>query len=275
MEMDKLYRLLKDTNITPAKKASILVLDTGIDAAHEDLNANYKSIDKTYDTDLNGHGTHCAGIAASVTNNGVGIASFSSENQFVTVGAVKVLGKGGNGSQRGVINGILAAADHEADVISLSLGSRSNDQKQKAFKTAVDYAAKAGAIVVVAAGNSNIDAKHFAPANTPGVITVSAVDNELNRASFSNFVSNIEMGIAAPGVNILSTIPDDKYAAFNGTSMAAPHVSGLIGLMKSIDPALTTSEAYQIIHQTGTGTKATKETGRLIHPAKAIEALLK
>jgi thermitase len=274
MEMHKLYRLLKDQKVTPQRKASIMILDTGIDANHEDLKANYKTINVTHDTDFNGHGTHCAGIAASVSNNGVGIASFSTDNQFVEVSAVKVLGPGGGGSQRGVVNGILSAADNKADVISLSLGSRSNSQKQKTFRIAVNYAKKSGAIVVVAAGNSNMDAKNYAPANTPGVITVSAVDTLLHRASFSNYVNNIEMGIAAPGVKIYSTIPGNKYAAFNGTSMATPHVAGLIGLMKSIKPSLTTAEAYQILHKTGKETKDIEETGRLINPAKAIEEIL-
>ena len=118
MEIDQLYKLIKDQKITPQKKASIMILDTGIDAKHEDIKANYKTINVTHDSDLNGHGTHCAGIAASVSNNGVGIASFSPNNQFVEVSAVKVLGAGGHGSQRGVVNGILSAADNQADVIS-------------------------------------------------------------------------------------------------------------------------------------------------------------
>ena len=275
IEMDKLYKLLKENNVTAKRKASVVILDTGIDAKHEDLKKNYKTINVTHDSDSNGHGTHCAGIAAAVSNNGIGIASFSTDNQFIEVSAIKVLGAGGHGSQRGVVNGILAAADNKADVISLSLGSRSNSQKQKTFSRAVDYTKKAGSIVVVAAGNSNMDAKNYAPANTPGVITVSAVDTLLNRASFSNYVNKIEMGIAAPGVQILSTIPGNKYAAFNGTSMAAPHVSGLIGLMKSIKPSLTTKEAYQIIHNTGKETKNVAETGKLINPAKAVAEILK
>jgi thermitase len=275
MEMDKLYQLLKDEKITPQRKASIMILDTGIDAKHEDIKKNYKTVNVTHDTDFNGHGTHCAGIAAAVSNNGVGIASFSTDNQFVEVSAVKVLGPGGNGSQRGVVNGILSAADNHADVISLSLGSRSNSQKRKTFKIAIDYTKKAGSIVVVAAGNSNMNAKNYAPANTPGVITVSAIDTSMNRASFSNFVNDVEMGIAAPGVKIYSTIPRNKYAAFNGTSMAAPHVSGLVGLMKSIQPSLPTKEAYEMIHLTGKDTKDVEETGRLINPSLAIMELLK
>ena len=102
----------------------------------------------------------------------------------------------------------------------------------------MEYAAKKGAIVVVAAGNSNMNAKDYAPANTPGVITVAALDTNLNRASFSNFVQDLDQGIAAPGVAIYSSIPGNKYAAFNGTSMATPYVAGLVGLMKSLQPDL-------------------------------------
>ena len=207
MKMDKLYNFLKSNNVKPNRKASIMILDTGVDAKHEDIKANYKTVNVTHDTDANGHGTHCAGIAASVSNNGVGIASFSTDNQFVEVSAVKVLGPGGQGSQRGVVNGILSAADNHADVISLSLGSRSNSQKQKTFKRAIDYTKKSNSIVVVAAGNSNMNAKNYAPANTPGVITVSAIDTSLNRASFSNYVQDLEMGIAAPGVKFTPPFP--------------------------------------------------------------------
>ena len=137
----------------------------------------------------------------------------------------------------------------------LSLGSRSNSQKRKTFKIAVEYTKKSGAIVVVAAGNSNMNAKNYAPAINPGVITVSAVDTLLGKASFSNTVNDIDMGIAAPGVKIYSTIPGNKYAAYNGTSMATPQVAGLLGLMKSIYPELSTKEAYKIIHSTGKETK--------------------
>ena len=157
----------------------------------------------------------------------------------------------------------------------MSLGSRSNSQKRKTFKIAIDYTKKSGAIVVVAAGNSNMNAKDYAPANTPGVITVSAIDTSLNRASFSNYVNDVEMGIAAPGVKIYSTIPGNKYASFNGTSMAAPHVSGLVGLMKSIKPSLTITEAYGILHSTGKDTKDVEKTGRLINPTMAIQKLIK
>ncbi len=268
MKVDELYAVLKDKK--PKKRALIAILDTGVDANHEDLKANFTSTKSGYDTDRAGHGTHCAGIAAAVSNNGVGVASFSQTNDFVQVTSVKVLSDGGSGTQQSIINGILEAADKGADVLSLSLGGLSSDSRQRAYQKALEYANKKGCIVVVAAGNSNRNAKEFVPANVDGVITVSAVDTVLGRASFSNMVSDLKMGVAAPGVKIYSTIPGSNYSAMNGTSMATPYVAGLLGLMKSLNPDLTTKEAYKILNETGEETKNTKETGRLIQPGAAV-----
>ncbi len=271
MKVDELYTVLKDKK--PKKRALIAILDTGVDANHEDLKANFTSTKSTYDTDRAGHGTHCAGIAAAVSNNGVGVASFSQTNDFVQVTSVKVLSDGGSGTQQSIIKGMLEAADKGADVLSLSLGGLSSDSRQRTYQKALDYANKKGCIVVVAAGNSNRNAKDFVPANVDGVITVSAVDTVLGRASFSNLVQDLKMGVAAPGVKIYSTIPGSVYATFNGTSMATPYVAGLVGLMKSLNPDLTTKEAYKILNDTGVETKNTKETGRLIQPSAAVGKL--
>ena len=273
MEVDQLYTYLRKENIKPKKKALIAILDTGVDSKHEDIKGRYRSIRKKHDDDPKGHGTHCAGIAAAVSNNGVGVASFTLDNSFVEVTSIKVLSASGMGSQRQIVQGMIDAADNKADVISMSLGGRSSGTKQNAYKRAVDYARKAGAIVVAAAGNSNRNAKDYAPVNAPGVIGVSAIDENINRAVFSNYVTDIEMGVAAPGVNIYSTIPGSKYATYNGTSMATPYVAGLLGLMKSIKPDLSASEAYKILNSTGKNTKNNRETGKLIYPYAAVKAL--
>ncbi len=275
MKVDELYHLLRSQEVKAKRKALIAILDTGIDAAHEDISSNYKSIAKKHDNDPQGHGTHCAGIAAAVSNNKKGVASFSVDNDFVEVASVRVLGSHGGGTQQGIIKGIIEAADQGADVISMSLGGPSNRSRQRAYEQAIKYANKAGAIVVVAAGNSNSDAANYAPANAPSAITVSAVDTSLNRASFSNYTTNITNGIAAPGVQIYTTIPKNKYASFNGTSMATPYVAGLLGLLKSIQPDLTTKQAYSILNSTGIDTKNTRQTGKLIQPAAAVKALMK
>ncbi|MEM9823158.1 MAG: S8 family serine peptidase [Bacteroidota bacterium] len=273
LKMDELYKVLKSSKVKAKRKARVFILDTGVDAKHEDLKANYRSHKAKYDKDPRGHGTHCAGIAGAVSNNGKGVASFSQSNDYVQLTSITVLRAFGGGTQQGIINGMIEAADNGADVISMSLGGPSNDAKQRAYQKAIEYANKAGAIVIVAAGNSNANAKFFAPACAPGAITVSAVDTMINRASFSNFVTNLKMGIAAPGVDIHSTIPSSKYAKFSGTSMATPYVAGLVGLMKSIQPELTTKEVYSILNKTGVKTGNTKETGRMIQPAAAIKAL--
>ena len=274
MNVHQLYGYLRAENVQPKKKALIAILDTGVDAKHEDIKANYRSLRKKYDDDPRAHGTHCAGIAASVSNNGVGVASLSPGTGFVEVTSIKVLNSFGMGTQKSIIDGIIEAADRKADVISMSLGGRSTQPKQTAYKKAIQYALKKGAIVVAAAGNSKMDAKDYAPVNAKGVIGVSAIDADLNKADFSNYVQNIEMGLAAPGVNIYSTVPGNKYASFNGTSMATPYVSGLIGLMRSLDPGLTSKQAFRILHSTGKDTNTPRTTGQLIQPYEAVKVLL-
>lgn len=274
MEVDKLYKLLSTKKVKPKKKALIAILDTGVDGKHEDLADNYKTTSDLYDRDVRGHGTHCAGIAAAVTNNKIGGASFSPNGDFVEVTSIKVLMDSGFGTQQTIINGMLEAADKGAAVISMSLGGRSRGSKQNAYTKAVKYAEKKGAIVIAAAGNSNMNAKQFSPANAPGVISVSAIDSGLNRAAFSNYISDLKMGIAAPGVAIYSTFPGNQYKTFNGTSMATPYVAGLVGLMKSIQPDLTTKEVYKILNETGKDTKNTAQTGKLIFPAEAVKNLV-
>jgi|GEM_PF-228851 len=273
LDVNQLHKDIRDKKIRPKKKALIAILDTGVDASHEDLKDKFKSIDKKHNDDPVNHGTHCAGIAAAVSNNGKGIASYAPNNDFVEVTSIKVLNQFGGGTQGTIINGILKAADAGADVISMSLGGRSNPTRQRAYNKAVAYANKKGAIVVVAAGNSNMNTKNYSPANAKGVIAVSATDIDKNRAVFSNKVNDVGMGIAAPGVNIYSTIPGNEYKAFNGTSMAAPHVAGLVGMMKAIFPEMTTKDAFHILEKTGTPTNDVANTGKLIQPVKAIAYL--
>lgn len=275
MGVGELIHLMRQRRLKPKKKALIAILDTGVDAEHEDLKGNFRSLDPRFDRDKVGHGTHCAGIAAAVSNNGKGIASFAPDNGFVEVTSVKVLNDQGWGNQRAIVNGMLQAVDRGADVLSMSLGGRSNPSLQRVYRQAVEYARKGGAIVVVAAGNSNTNARQFAPANVPGVIAVAAVDTLLQRASFSNYVSDLKMGLAAPGVKIYSTVPANRYLHFNGTSMATPYVAGLVGLMKSLDPELTTERAFRILKQTGRDTRHTPQTGKLIQPTRAVERVLR
>ncbi len=274
LEMDKLYQYLVEQDIQPSKRTLVAILDTGVDASHEDIQDNFFSINRKYNDDPKGHGTHCAGIAGAVTNNGVGVASFARTNEFFRITSIKVLSGSGSGTQKQIIDGIIEATDRGADVLSLSLGGFSNQSRQRAYSQAVKYATDRGAIVVAAAGNSNRDAATYTPVNANGIIGVSAIDSELQRAVFSNRVNRIEMALAAPGVGIYSTKPNNNYAAHNGTSMACPHVSGVLGLMKSIQPNLTAKQAYRLLHQTGVRTKDTANTGRLIQPYRAVRTLV-
>jgi thermitase len=270
MQMDKFYELVRAQKITPKKKALIAILDTGVDANHDDLKANYRSTSSEFDKDKLGHGTHCAGIAGAVTNNQIGIASIVPDNSFVTITSVKVLSDTGQGSQKSIIDGMIRAADEGADVLSMSLGGYSNDSMHRAYEEAVRYVNESGAIIVVAAGNDNDNANKYLPAGVKGVITVAAVDQNLNKAFFSNYVDDIKMAVSAPGVNVYSTFLDNKYAFLNGTSMATPYVAGLVGVLKSINPKLKTEQAYHILESTGIKTGDTKKTGLLIQPYAAI-----
>lgn len=271
LAMPEYYQLLR--SITPEKTAKIAILDTGVDAQHEDLTDNYFSTQKKHDTDPRGHGTHCAGIAAAVTDNGIGIGSTAGPGKFVEVTSIRVLSAGGMGSQKTIIQGILEAADTGVDVISMSLGGTSSPSRQRAYNQAVSYAARNGAIVVAAAGNSNREATGFSPANAGGVICVAAIDNLLLRAPFSNRVGGVNMPIAAPGVSIYSTLPGSKYGAYSGTSMACPFVAGIVGVMKSIQPDLTTKQAYEVLQKSGSRTSEVEQLGPIVQPAAAISLL--
>lgn len=270
MNVAKFYKLLKKNNIQPVKKAKIAILDTGIDSNHEDISGNYTSTEAEYDTDKLGHGTHCAGIAAAVSNNAKGIASFAPSADFVEVTSIKVLNDQGYGTQWSILKGVIKATDQGAAVISLSLGGPANRSQQKAYNEVVKYANRGGAILVVAAGNSNENAKDYSPANVEGVIAVSAVDQELKRAEFSNYITDLKMGIAAPGVNIFSTFPNNEYRPLNGTSMATPYVAGLIGIIKSLKPDMTTSEVYNLLKTKGIDTQDTEKTGKFIQADKIL-----
>ncbi len=126
---------------------------------------------------------------------------------------------------------------------------------------------------MVAAGNSDQNAKNYMPAGAKGVIAVSAVDNDLNKAHFSNYINDLEMGIAGPGVDIISTFPKNEYMVLNGTSMAAPHVAGIVGIMKAVKPDLTAKQAFNILQKSGVKTKDTEETGMFIQPNKVLDEL--
>jgi thermitase len=263
------HEILRD--LQPARKARVAILDTGVDGGHEDLQGIFER--SPANVDKHGHGTHCAGIAGAATNNQLGMASLNWDGAYVEIMGYQALGSDGLGSLESIAQAIIDAANDQADVISMSLGGFSLTPP-KVVKDAVRYALKKGAIVVTAAGNSNQDARNHMPSNVEGVITVSAVDQNLNKAKFSNINTGLKQPIAAPGVDIVSLVPDNQYAPKSGTSMATPLVSGLLGVMRALDPDLSAAQAYTILHQSGIDLTDSDKVGRMIDAEEAIKAVL-
>jgi thermitase len=203
----------------------IAILDTGIEPGHPDLAGkildavNFTSSNTTADVD--GHGTHVAGIAAANTNNAMGVAGLGYNSSLLNV---KVLGDDGNGAYSWIAKGIIWAADHGAQVINLSLGGTS---ASLTLEDAVNYAWSKGALVVATAGN-NANTTPFYPAYYTNAIAVAGTDSLDRLAGWSDYGDWVD--VAAPGVNIVSTIINSGYGYKSGTSMAAPFVSGLAAL---------------------------------------------
>ena len=217
------------------------------------------------------HGTHVAGTIAAVTNNGSGVAGIAFNAKVVPA---RVLGKCGGytsdiadaivWTSGGTVSGVPANAN-PAKVLSISLGG--SGSCDSTTQGAITSARSRGASVVVAAGNSNANASNFSPANCTGVVTVAAVGRNGGKASYSNFGATVE--VAAPGgsggvnsvlstLNAGTTTPGaDSYALYNGTSMATPHVSGVVALMLSVKSTLTPDQVTQILQSTARAFPAT------------------
>ncbi|PEN11400.1 peptidase S8 [Longibacter salinarum] len=207
------------------------VIDSGVDLDHPDLNVDAsrsatffaKGKDSKSADDGNGHGSHVAGTIGALNNDigTVGVAAGA------TIVGVKVLDSRGSGSYSVVIDGVdyVAANASAGDVANLSLGGPTSD----ALDTAVKNLADQGVLVALAAGNSGEDANLSSPSRVeyPGVYTVSAMDDTDSFASFSNF-GNPPIEFASPGVDVESTYKDGGYATLSGTSMASPHLAGIL-----------------------------------------------
>ena len=215
----------------------IAVIDSGCDINHDSIKDNIIGVRNFTDEDRKnqnividrvGHGTHVIGtIAAKGQNNTVvGVAP------GVGIYVLKAIDRTGSGKLSWVVNAINYAVKLKVDIISMSLGmSQSNDKLERAIKEAINK----DILVVCAAGNDgdgNSESFEYSyPAAYPDVISVGAVDKNGVPASFSN--SNLAIDLLAPGVNILSTFPNNQFAILSGTSMAAPHVSGSLALLKN------------------------------------------
>jgi len=214
---------------TGGSQINIAILDTGVDLDHLDLaskivsNINFSS-SPTVD-DVDGHGTHVAGIVGAITNNGIGVAGLGYR---ATIMSVKVLGDTGSGAYSAIASGIIWAADHGADIINMSLGGSS---ASSTLESAINYAWSKGVVVVAAAGN-NGNSVPFYPAYYTNCIAVAGTDSLDKLAGWSNYGDWVD--VAAPGVNIVSTLINSGYGYKSGTSMASPHVAGLAALVSTV-----------------------------------------
>jgi subtilisin family serine protease len=257
----------------------IAIVDTGVDYTHPDLAANIwtnpnEIAGNSLDDDNNGfvddirgydfynndndpyddhsHGTHAAGIAAAVGNNGIGISGVNWNAQIMPV---KILSGSGTGSIYELEKGLYYAADNGANIINMSLGGTCGTS-WNIVQDAIDYAVNKKILLVAAAGNySHLYDYIFCPAAMDGVMAVAATTTLDLRASYSQY--GPQMDIGAPGGNgspaannIYSTLPGGGYGTKYGTSMAAPHVAGLAALLWDYTPTLYHTDVESIIEAT-------------------------
>jgi subtilisin family serine protease len=256
---------------TGSAEVVVAVLDTGMDIDHPDLVDNLWTNtgevpnngvdddgngyiddvngwdfvnDDNDPSDDNGHGTHLSGTIGARGNNSGGVVGV---NWIVKILPLKFLGAEGNGSLSGAVAGLnyaraLKARGVNIVVVNCSFGSSDSSTSES---NAIQGLRDAGVFIAAAAGNEseNNDNVPSYPAsyNLSNVISVAAVNRQGSLASFSNFGSSVDIG--APGVDILSTYPDNTYEVLDGTSMAAPHVAGALALLETVAPNLTLAEA--------------------------------
>lgn len=257
----------------------VAVLDTGVDYNHNDLKNNIWTnsgeianngidddgngyIDDFYGwnfngnnkntMDVKGHGTHVSGTIAG-TKNDFGVTGIAYDAQIMPV---KVLDDFGSGSNTSVANGIYYAVDNGADVINLSLAGTFPSWS---IEAAIEYASDRGVIVVMAAGNNGGEVPAY-PARYADEygIAVGAVDKDKNMAEFSNRAGSETLGyVTATGVDIYSTLPNNRYDFYSGTSMATPHVAGVVALMLSANPSFDSKLIRQTLKETSSNNTQT------------------
>ncbi|MFJ7936476.1 S8 family peptidase [Sporosarcina sp. NPDC096371] len=245
---------------TKGKGITVAILDTGCDQNHPDLQnqiiggRNFTDDDQSNPSiylDYNGHGTHVAGTIAALQNN-VGVVGVAPEASLLIV---KVLNKKGSGQYEWITNGINYAIEQKVDIISMSLGGPHDSPD---LHDAIKKAVANNILVVCAAGNEGDGDDKTDEFAYPGyyneVISVGSINNKRRSSNFTN--SHNEIDVVAPGEAILSTYLNGKYAKLSGTSMATPHVSGALALIKNVannrfERQLTEPELYsQLIKRT-------------------------
>ncbi|MBS1983912.1 MAG: S8 family serine peptidase [Bdellovibrionales bacterium] len=256
---------------------TVAVIDTGSSAGHADLKGTilpgYDFIDnKATVVDTHGHGTHVSGTIAAHSNNGVGITGLAPDTRILPIRAVP---NEDDETDENVIKAFEFAVEHGARVANCSFGKADSGQ---AVGDAIAEAGKHGLFVVAAAGNDGEDLNNHpsypGDFRTPNMIVVAStnVDNEMSY--FSNYGRG-HVDIGAPGEDILSTFLDDKYVNFSGTSMATPHVVGVVALMLAANPALTPEQIRKILMETVDPTpdlQNTVDSGGKVNATRAVQA---
>jgi thermitase len=220
------------------------IVDTGIDQTHPELSGKVVDCGAAFGgavlngtcTDDNMHGTHVAGTIAAKANNAAGVAGVAFNSNLTICKALYTAA--GTGLTSDVANCINWTHTRGAKVISMSLGGGESATLKNAVAAAWENGSATGSVLVAAAGNDGDSTLNY-PAAYPEVVSVAATDHNDARATFSN--ANADVEIAAPGVNVLSTIPGGQYAELSGTSMATPHTSGVVGVLWQLFPTSTAS----------------------------------
>ena len=228
---------------TGSTALTVAVIDSGVLASHPDLQgkvlAGYDFVNNDADaTDDNGHGTSVAGVCAASSNNLLGVTGVAWSNPILPV---KVLGADGSGNHSGIANGITWAADRGVRVINLSLGGTTTSTT---LQNAINYAWSKGAVIIAAAGNNGNNVPSY-PAACQNVIAVSATDLSDGRPTWSNYGSYVD--ISAPGADIVTLSGADGYASWNGTSFSCPVASGVVALMRSVNPQLSNQSIVNLL----------------------------
>ena len=225
----------------------IAVIDTGIDRDHPDLQGNLAGCVnfiqswKTCEDD-NGHGTHVSGIIAA-QNNSLGVVGVAPQARLY---ALKVLDRRGSGYLSDIIEALDWSVAHGVGVINMSLGTTSHVQS---FHDAIIRVAGAGITQVAAAGNSGPGANTVTyPAKYPEIVAVAATDSSNNVASWSSRGSEVDL--AAPGVSITSSYRGNGYRVLSGTSMASPHVAGVVALRLALHPGQSPQSIESLLEAT-------------------------